>query len=305
MREKTRFPRFDAELNTDCCDAHNNAELTLTMRIGFRRIDPAGGAAEGTFHDAGGAGTPARRIIRWTPDAWNRWKQNFVRSAQAFWHGKFWLLNDAGTHDYKLKSGLVLYPNVWCRFRLQGFDAPAADLHHTIDVVRLHPTEDFFRSHSTLYDSKDTWSKVKGRLADGTPVMQRAHVHEIGHLLGMDHVDVGKAHCPVGSDTGADPCYGVADNDLLSVMGSGMQLRPEQAFPWRESLRQLTALAAGRVKGPLKDAGSPLVDINFAKMFLPIMMLGGAWPSATRRHYPRTMAELAAGKAITSWPTRH
>jgi len=38
MKQSIRFKRFDAELDTDVCDDCNNAELTLTMGLGFRRI---------------------------------------------------------------------------------------------------------------------------------------------------------------------------------------------------------------------------------------------------------------------------
>src|SRR5688500_16329596 len=44
MKKKMIFSKFDAELNTDCCDPYNNAELTLTLRMGFRQVNPAGGA---------------------------------------------------------------------------------------------------------------------------------------------------------------------------------------------------------------------------------------------------------------------
>ena len=47
MKKKLTFAKFDAQLNTDCCDSFNNAELTLTLRMGFRQINHAGGAASG------------------------------------------------------------------------------------------------------------------------------------------------------------------------------------------------------------------------------------------------------------------
>jgi hypothetical protein len=104
--------------------------------------------------------------------------------------------------------------------------------------------------------------------------MQRAHVHEMGHLLGMGHVDEGKEHCPAAGNTNAAVCYGVADDDLRNVMGAGMTLTANLAKPWRRAME----LLAG--KG---NAETP-----------------SDWESKMLRHYPRTMAEVTANRSITS-----
>jgi len=269
--------------------------------MGFRQINPAGGAASGTYHDYGDATAPSRRIVKWSAAEWSRWKSNFVSSAQAFWTGKFWLLNDSGSFPCAkgTKDAVTYYPNVWCRFKLVGNEATVAGNHHTIDVVRLHPAENWFGSHSTLYDSKDTYSVQKATTSKGKKVLQRAHVHEVGHLLGLDHVDVGKPHCPASGDTNAQACYGIADDDTVSVMGSGMQLRIENAYPWRESLRYfaLEDLVTA-VLNPLSLA------FGRASLSRPVISLTAVWPAKMQRHYPRTEAELKAGTAITSRPAR-
>lgn len=235
MKKTINLSKFNAILNTDAASAHNNAELTLQLRIGFRQINPPAGATHGTYNDYGSAtGTP-RKIIKWNSGEWFAWKNSFVQSAQRFWHGKFWLSNNAGYFAFLVGKQIYL-PNIWCRFELIGNDALAGPHHHVIDVVRLDPSENWFGSHSTLYDSLDTRSVPKGIDSNGKPIMQRAHVHEIGHLLGMGHVDEGKAHCPVTGNTNANACYGISDIDKNSVMGSGMQLRPEHAKPWMTAI---------------------------------------------------------------------
>lgn len=294
MKKKLTFSKFDAELNTDCCDPYNNAELTLTLRMGFRQINPAGGAASGTYHDYGDATEPTRRIVKWSAAAWARWKRNFVSSAQAFWTGKFWLINDCYSFPYT-KGATTYYPNVWCRFDLVGNEATVAGNHHTIDVVRLAASENWFGSHSTLYDSRDTNRVRKATTSTGRRVMQRAHVHEVGHLLGLNHVDVGTPHCPASGNTNAAACYGIADNDMVSVMGSGMQLRPENAYPWRESLRYFALDALNRA------IANP---VSVIALTAPIASLMAVWPAKMQRHYPRTEAEVTAGTAITARPAR-
>ena len=297
MKKTLTFSKFDAELNTDCCDPYNNAELTLTLRMGFRQINPAGGANAGTYLDAGGQ---PRNVIRWTPAAWSSWKTKFVSSAQSFWTGKLWLINDSLSFPYK-DRGVIYYPNVWCLFKLVGNEAMVPGNHHTIDVVRLAPGVNWFASNATLYDSKDMDSIQKNTTSTGKKVMQRAHVHEVGHLLGLNHVDVGKPHCPASGNTDASACYGVSDHDMQSVMGTGMQLRPEHAYPWRESLRHFAR----------EEVFSAVDFSSFARtraltfLGMPVISLLSVWPAKMQKHYPRTEAEMKAGTpASTMRPLR-
>jgi hypothetical protein len=278
MKKYVKKASWDAVLDTGVCDAYNNAELTIQLKLGFKQINPAGGAASGTYNDYGAKTTTARKIVKWTPSAWRSWKQDFVTSAQRYWHGRFWLINNFGLFEYEA-DGAKYIPNIWCRFEITASDASAAGkYHHVISVVRLHKSENWFGSHSKLYDNRDTNLVQKGTDSKGNPIMQRAHVHEIGHLLGLGHVDVGKKHCPVSGNTNLGPCYGVADTDKYSVMGQGMQRRDKHANPWRRAMVEIA------------KKGSVLKSTDWA-------------PKGTR-HYPRTPDEAAANKLITARPKR-
>jgi hypothetical protein len=285
MKKTYKLAKFDAELNTDVCDAYNNAELTLKLRIGFKQVNPSGGAAAGTHNDYGDPTETSRKTIKWTAPEWERWKKQFSDSAQTFWNGKFWLINNSGAYPYKVGKETYI-PNVWCRFELSAADADAASQHFVIDVVRLDPSEKWFGSHSTLYDNLDILPAQKGTDSKGKPIMQRAHVHEIGHLLGLGHVDEGK-DCPTSGNTNAAACYGIADADKTAVMGGGMQIRIGNAAPWSNSMNLIQAMEW--LTGLLGNLASP-----FPK----------PWTVAMTRHYPRTSAEAAAGKMLTSKPVR-
>ena len=280
MKKSIQTAKWDAELNTDVCDPYNNADLTITLKLGFRQINPSGGAAEGTYNDYGDSTEPSRKIIKWTPASWKTWTDRLYKEAEKYWHGKFWLINNFDCLTYEVR-GVKYRPNVWCRFKIINAHVPEIgpiDAHHVIDVVRLHSTEKWFGSHSTLYDSRDIESAHKRTDSGGKKVMQKAHVHEVGHLLGLGHVDEGKAHCPKSGNTNASACYGISDSDMKSVMGAGMTLRKEHANPWRKAIVKLT------MKGSATSAND--------------------WKAEMKRHYPRTLAEAAANKAITSRPNR-
>ncbi len=270
MKKTIKTTRWNAELDTDVCDRYNNADLTLTLNLGFRQINPPGGAASSMYNDYGIPTKPQRKIIRWTAGAWGTWTSNMIQSAQKFWNGKFWLVNNFpilhyadGSHTYQ--------PNIYCRIRIKHTDVALA--HHSIDVVRLHSSENWFGSHSTLYDSRDTRRAKKNTDSKGKSVVQRAHVHEVGHLLGLGHVDEGKAHCPTTGNTNASDCYGVADEDMHTVMGSGMALTIFFAIPWQRAIIRLTG------------KGAPLTS---------------DWGAKMRRHYPRTLDEVKRFAAITT-----
>lgn len=277
MKQTMSFRKFKAELNTDSCDPYTNAELTLTLRLGFRQVNPAGGAPDGTYHDYGDAAEPTRRIVQWSSGAWNLWKKNFVDTATRFWDGKFWLANNFQLYEFE-KNGIKYYPNIWCRLKIVDRPIALGNHHHVIDVVRLHGMENWFGSHSTLYDNRDTKLIQKGTDTKGHAIMQRAHVHEVGHLLGLQHVDVGKTHCPPGPGTNASACYGIKDVDKYSVMGQGMALRRVQAMPWRKAMVAMSG--KGRVLTP------------------------GDWQAKLQRIYPRLPAEAAANAMLTHRPLR-
>jgi hypothetical protein len=279
-----KLSKFDAELNTTPCNARNNADLTLTLRLGFRQINPAGGAEKGTYNDANP--TP-RKIIKWTAPAWTTWKNTFVRSAQDFWSGSFWLINNFGRCGFQ-DNGNIFIPNFYCLLNIEGSDASTGLHHFVIDVVRLDPTETSFRSHAKLYDSQDMVATSVRNDSKGKPIMQQTHVHEIGHLLGLGHVDIGKPHCPANGDTNAAACYGVLDQDLNSVMGAGMQIRDSHATPWKSALLALLAV----------HPASTVYTPTAADMLRATVRYGILAPKR-RRHYPMTKAQYEQGVLVT------
>lgn len=295
MQKTFTLSRFDATLKTvtsletsifdDWKGKRPNASLTLTLRLGFNQINPAGGANTGTYPDYGRAGKPERDIIKWTDESWKTWKSDFIKSAQKFWDNKFCLVNQWGYFPYKL-DGKILLPNVKCRVKLVAQDSTATDNHHSIDVVRLAASENWFGSHSRLYDSKDINSVPKGKDSAGNPIMQRAHVHEVGHIMGLGHVDIGKAHCPASGDTNDPLCYGVADEDKKSVMGQGMELRKTHAQPWLTAIKKFETWSTGHPSFTELNKQVRAAGVS-ATPYLP-------WTAEFWHYQARTMDEVKA-----------
>ena len=296
------FSHCDAVFDPTVCDPLNNADLTLILNVGLQQVNPAGGAATGSFNDSDSNPVP---IKRWTNGAWNHWKKNFRETAQRFWHGRFWLVNNFPSYLVQLHHGILYRHNVWCRFRLNVSDAlPGGSYHHTIQVVRVDPSSSF-RSHWTLYSTNDTRFETLGYDSKGKAIQQKSHVHEIGHLLGMDHSSVGHFSCLPSGDTNQTACYGVNDRDKYSVMGTGMRRYPEHAYPWRKAMADISGAGTVRELPTVRLAKEVAGALAAISGTTPGPVPAMDWEPKQKRHYPRTWDEAQRGIAITKRPTRN
>ena len=87
MIKKISRSSWDACLDTKMCDKYTNAELTLTLKIAMKQINPSSGNQHGLYPDYGRAGETERKINQWKPSQWASWKSSFATSAQNFWSG--------------------------------------------------------------------------------------------------------------------------------------------------------------------------------------------------------------------------
>ncbi|MCL4793829.1 MAG: hypothetical protein KJZ84_04670 [Bryobacteraceae bacterium] len=221
---------FDADLNPDVRNATTNADLTLYIRINFQRIDPAPGGPA-TYQDYDGTAVPIRA---WRDAEWAQWKARFLRDCRNKWHGKFWLVTPATYNRLNWPAQNPTHRcNLYCRFEIaeQGTTQGA---HAVIPVVHVNGNH-FFRSHMLLYSNNDLRAE---RLTRGSNFF--THVHEIGHLIGLDHPGTGRAGCARGGEA---ICYASADGDDRGVMGRGSMIRAEHARPWTRAASIFTGVA--------------------------------------------------------------
>lgn len=224
--QQNAFGTFDADIDETVCDARTNANLTLYLRINFVRVDPTAGSA--TYNDADGTAVPIRA---WTDGTWRRWKQQFVSTVQAKWNGKFWLQTPT---TYNRLNWPVNSPthrcNLYCRIRVsEQVDSQGA--HAVIPGVRVNGNH-FFRSHMLLYSSRDLRAE---RLTRGS--LFYTHLHEIGHLIGLDHPGDSLPGCSAGDESA---CYAAADGNDRGIMGRGSRIYTRHAAPWQKAAALLT-----------------------------------------------------------------
>ena len=219
-----------------------NCGLNLYLKVFLRKIDPANGAAAGTAPDwdtTNTPGSPARQIARWGTGEFETWKARYQRECQSFWDNRFWLCPPTtySSLDF-LENRRTLRPNVRCGLHLTLVSSSSA-ADHTIDVVRLADTETFFRSDSAHYDNRDIDAS-----ATNAGFQQRAHVHEVGHLLGLGHSNEGNANCVNNNSV----CY-ATDN----VMGGGESLNPSNARPWQNAMQAVTGITSSQWRVSLAE----------------------------------------------------
>jgi hypothetical protein len=122
--------------------------------------------------------------------------------------------------------------NLYCRFEISEQSSPDG-AHAVIPVVHVDGNR-FFRSHMLLYDNNDLGAQRRTR---GSKFF--THVHEIGHLIGLQHPGHGRAGCTTGGEAA---CYASADGDTRGVMGMGSDIRAEHAQPWTRAASILTGI---------------------------------------------------------------
>lgn len=220
---------FDADLNPDCRNRTTNADLTVYLRIYFEQVNPT--ATSTTYNDWDGNAVPIRR---WRPNEWSDWKRRFLRDCRRKWHGKFWLQTPATYNSLNWPAQNATHRcNLYCRFEISE-QANSEGAHAVIPVVRVDGNH-AFRSHMLLYSNRDLTPE---RLTHGSRFF--THVHEIGHLIGLDHPGTGLAGCTSGGEA---VCYASADGTDDGVMGRGSRIYERHAAPWKKAAAILTGQA--------------------------------------------------------------
>jgi hypothetical protein len=135
MKKSASTSLGDYHLDSDRCDPYTNATLTITLRIGFKQVNPQNGKLSGVYNDYGDKKKTARKIVAWTDASWLAWIKTFVRSAQSYWDGRIWLTNNFNELEFDAK-GTKYRPNLDCRLSLIGEPVRQVTYHHVIPLCQ-------------------------------------------------------------------------------------------------------------------------------------------------------------------------
>lgn len=208
-----------------------NCAINIYIRVFLKKVNPANGAAEGTAGDwdTRNSGGRERKIVRWGDEEFKAWCRRYQSECQSFWDRRFWLCPPPTYSELDFRrERRTLRPNLSCGLHLTLVSSSSlAD--HTIEVVKLADTETFYRSDSAHYDNRDIDPSTSN-----AGFQQRAHVHEVGHLLTLGHSNEGDASCVNNNPV----CYA---ND--NVMGGGETLAPWNARPWQNAMEAITRIS--------------------------------------------------------------
>lgn len=254
---------FDSHLDVASVGPNHHANLTIIVRIAMHEYFP-----DSSFNLADWLGISGARasfqgrdatfevnnngvelmLTRWPNDEFDPWCQEYKQKVEHGWHNKLWLVPSGlweGAISDPENTNVMLVPAVRCCLRIILVNG---DPHVNCDVAYLASSRNHRTSTAPLpYMGNriihalniDCFSGGPNRLKadnlDLTPkpvTGQIAALHEMGHYLGLNHVNMG-----------GENEYGDNEFQRDSLMGAGMDIRSAHAWPWKNRLRHHLTLS--------------------------------------------------------------
>lgn len=245
-----RSSSCDSELDLTKTSAQSNGSFVLILRIAFVQPSIAAGQKlkDGDDEDF--------TFLGRMPEArFNEMAKKLAAQLTAFWKEKMWLETPAnlGLFDIPGEGGRFYRPNLHCGFRCEAVSGTATGVgaaHATVEIV--HVQEPNNKKHSfRIFDKRWPLSRL-GTVTVGFPEVSKqtfrqfTPAHEVGHLLGLDHIGelVGDGECTTkkaASSSGGNHamCYLAPSSAAWAkhnIMGMGNHVHAVNGGPWLKAV---------------------------------------------------------------------
>jgi hypothetical protein len=283
---------FNSSLSTAAVTGGSNATLTIYLRLHLVKRNSKDAPAPKTRDGRD------IELVDWddTTDQFGAFKRGAKTAAEAFWNNaKFCLVPPA---DYRgldwPPSNPTVRPNIDCHFEIVWAGGPL-DAHAVIECFRPKIAGSFRSNAGGSYDGagQGQWSSfdLEAKTSDaripmaatceqdvGDPLArggqvhqsyrcdkwpaQEAVCHEVGHLLGLDHVGqffkmpgcMNAIQADPANGSGSMSCYeGPTGDDTENIMGAGLKVALWNILPWATRVTSHTGISLTGWRGSLKS----------------------------------------------------
>jgi hypothetical protein len=258
-------------------DERNVTSLTLKLRLALEPLTAAGGNKTAIVKARG----QQFNCVPYPAAEFESFKARFQQNVAQAWSGKVFIVVPEPGHAFSLPAATYnrfvhpgqarFKPMVECRLAI---DVSASNPDYRLVVIKRAPGEKSFPSFmysekkdgrpdgvldSTDLDMKllrrSVWKDDKLVYADFD---RRTAHHEVGHLLGLEHVNM--AHPVCKEDSNDSVCYGDTIWKAGDMMGFGGTIRAWHGRPWLLVLKKLVKHDKGwrLVTDPATAGGAPI-----------------------------------------------
>jgi hypothetical protein len=244
--------KYDCKLSKSP-DSENASTLTIILRITFMMLNPAEKVRKIKDHSG-----REFNILPWADADFRHYVAEFKESVETTWNDKIFILvpdpNDPTIALPKADYDAFQHRDKRIRERYPPFIRCALEIvpmkeetgsHASFYIVRLPPGSPVFGSYThqktktgrdhNLLTNQDV--EIRKREDEDDLYYQTAS-HEVGHMLGLHHINRQAAACLDGNE---EICYGATPYQARDIMGKGMGVDADSAGPWLDCIGELTS----------------------------------------------------------------